>query len=56
MKIISKNKEKGYVGMNFGICLDAVTLWKVGPFRRIIYRDFDGECRNDFGYITWWKK
>ncbi len=40
-----KNKQRGLIGMNFGIALDAVSLWNVGPFRRILYRDMDGKCR-----------
>jgi hypothetical protein len=44
-KLINRKKEKGYIGMNFSLCLEAVTLSKIGPFRKILYRDFDGKCR-----------
>jgi len=38
-------KELGYIEL-WPICLmPAVTLWKIGPFRRILYRDFlTGKC------------
>ena len=44
-------KEKGYIGMSFGFALEAVTLRRFGPFRTIIYRDFDDECRKM--HFTW---
>ena len=42
---ISRKREKGYIGMNFSLCLQAVTTFRIGPFRKILYRDFDGKCR-----------
>ena len=49
-------KEKGWlVDYGFAVVLPAVTLWKVGPFRRVIFRDFSGKCYKYFGCCGWEK-
>jgi len=54
MRLMSRKKEKGLIGMSFGIALKAVTLWKIGPFRKVLYRDIDGRCHTDFAWMEWW--
>ena len=33
--------------------MPAVTLWKIGPFRRVICRDYSGKCFSHFAWIEW---
>lgn len=54
MKLINKKKEKGYIGGSYMLSLEAVTLWRIGPFRKILYRDFDGKCRTLFSWVGMW--
>ena len=49
-------KELGYIdAWPFGM-LRAVTLWKFGPFRRILYRDVSGKCYKYGPVWTSWLK
>jgi len=52
----STKKEKGFIGSNFSLALEAITLWKIGPFRKFIYRDFDNRCKSGFGCVSWTKR
>lgn len=52
MKIIDRTREKIWFEPFPAVGMKAVTLWRVGPFRRILYRDFDGTCGKEFGWIS----
>jgi hypothetical protein len=40
-----RKRERGYISPFPGSALKAITLWRIGPFRRVLYRDIDGKCR-----------
>lgn len=56
MKLMNNHREKGYIGMSFGLCLKAITLWKICQFRKILFRDIDGKCKVYYGCMTWWPR
>jgi len=46
-------KESGYIHW-WPICLlKAVTLWRIGPFRYVLFRDVSGKCYKEFAWFEW---
>jgi hypothetical protein len=53
-------KERGFIEVWPLFVLEAVTLWRLGPFRRLLYRDINlsgdgkrGKCHKLFANERW---